>query len=152
MNHSPAKLYYSQMNVQTLRLYPHHYGEGGQIEAVPKVPCKPHYSNSHSEMVVCEWGEPHYGVIQDLFWKNCFQNPFSCKRFLMGHEISFHEAVTEVLNKSHYGNYHLQVRQNPITVADDSGLWEIILFITFKGENFCSQNDWNFLSSSFPIW
>ena len=31
------------------------------------------------------------------------------------------QAVTEVLNKSHYGNSHLQMRQNPITFAEHSG-------------------------------
>ena len=32
------------------------------------------------------------------------------------------QAVTEVLNKSHYGNSHLQMRQNPIPIAEHSGL------------------------------
>ena len=31
------------------------------------------------------------------------------------------QAVTEVLNKSHYSNSHLEMRQNPITLAEDSG-------------------------------
>ena len=31
------------------------------------------------------------------------------------------KAITEVLNKSPYGNSLLQMRQNPITVAEDSG-------------------------------
>ena len=28
------------------------------LETLPKVLCKPHYSNSHLEMVVCKWGVP----------------------------------------------------------------------------------------------
>ena len=32
------------------------------------------------------------------------------------------QAVTEVLNKSHYGNSRLQMRQNPITIAEHFGL------------------------------
>ena len=35
------------------------------------------------------------------------------------------QAITEVLKKSHYGNSHLQMRQNPITIAEHSGLWLI---------------------------
>ena len=30
------------------------------------------------------------------------------------------QAITEVLNKSRYGNSHLQMRQNPIPIAEDS--------------------------------
>ena len=33
------------------------------------------------------------------------------------------QAVTEFLNKSHYANSHLQMRQNPISVAEHSGQW-----------------------------
>ena len=36
-------------------------------------------------------------------------------------------AVMEVLYKSHYGNNHLQMGQNPITIAEDSGLCVTIL-------------------------
>ena len=32
------------------------------------------------------------------------------------------QALTEVLNRSHYSNSHLQMRQNPVTVAEHSGL------------------------------
>ena len=32
------------------------------------------------------------------------------------------QAVTEVLNKSHFHNSHLQMRQNPVTVAEHSWL------------------------------
>ena len=32
------------------------------------------------------------------------------------------QPITEVLNNSHYGNSHLQMRQNPVTVAEHSGL------------------------------
>jgi len=32
------------------------------------------------------------------------------------------KTVREVLCKSHYGNAHLQMGKNPITVAKDSGL------------------------------
>ena len=32
------------------------------------------------------------------------------------------QAVTEVLHKFRYGNSHLQMRQNPVTVAEHSGL------------------------------
>ena len=32
------------------------------------------------------------------------------------------EAVTDVLNKSYYGNSHLQMRQNLIAVSEHSGL------------------------------
>ena len=28
-------------------------------QSMPKVLCKPHYGNSHLEMVVCKWGAPH---------------------------------------------------------------------------------------------
>ena len=31
------------------------------------------------------------------------------------------QAVTEVLNKFRYGNSHLQMRQTPIPIAEDSG-------------------------------
>ena len=31
----------------------------------------------------------------------------------------------EVLNKSHYGNSHLQMRQNPVTVAEHSGHYQL---------------------------
>ena len=33
------------------------------------------------------------------------------------------QTVTEVLNKSHYANSHLQMRQNPISVAEHYGLY-----------------------------
>ena len=29
------------------------------IKTLPKVLCKPHYSNSHLKMVVCKWKAPH---------------------------------------------------------------------------------------------
>ena len=35
--------------------------------------------------------------------------------------LSIVQALTEVLNKSHYGNSHLQIRQNPVTIAKHSG-------------------------------
>ena len=35
------------------------------------------------------------------------------------------QAVMEVLNKSRYSNSHLQMRQNPISVAEHSGHCEI---------------------------
>ena len=31
------------------------------------------------------------------------------------------QAVTEVLNKSRHGNSHLEMRQNPVTVAEHVG-------------------------------
>ena len=31
------------------------------------------------------------------------------------------QAITEVINKSHYGNSHLQMRRNPVPVAEHSG-------------------------------
>ena len=35
--------------------------------------------------------------------------------------LSIVQAVTEVLNKSHYGNSHFQMRQNLVTIAEHSG-------------------------------
>ena len=42
------------------------------------------------------------------------------------------QAVTEVLNKSHYGNSHLEMRQNPVTIAEHSGL-KLCLMGSLKG-------------------
>ena len=39
------------------------------------------------------------------------------------------QAVTEVLNKSHYGNSHLQMRQKPITIAKHSGPYPLKTWI-----------------------
>ena len=39
----------------------------------PKVLCKPHYGNSHLEMVVWKQGTPHKGVVYDFFKKISFQ-------------------------------------------------------------------------------
>ena len=42
------------------------------------------------------------------------------------------QAVMEVLNKSHYGNSHLQMRRNPSTIAEHSGHY---LFFTFRSSS-----------------
>ena len=36
------------------------------------------------------------------------------------------QAVMEVLNKSHWSNFHLQIGQNPNTIAEHSELYEIL--------------------------
>ena len=45
------------------------------------------------------------------------------------------QAVTEVLNKSRYGNSHLQIWQNPIPIAEDSGHRRLHTFCTILTGN-----------------
>ena len=48
--------------------------------------------------------------------------------------FSIVQAVMEVLRKYHYGNFHLQIGQNPITIAEHSGLKHHLVFL-FAGIN-----------------
>ena len=56
---------------------------------------------------------PIKGLYRIFFEKFAFKFLFSHKRFQIGKNVFLWimQAVTEVLNKSHYGNSHLQMRQ-----------------------------------------
>ena len=58
------------------------------------------------------------------------------------------QAVVEVLNKSRFGNSQLQIRQNPITVADhyEHGLFGYFRLVLHHSNEKKLFDFWNFFS------
>ena len=75
-------------------------------------------------------GQPPFGLQCTIALHKMKQNSVYTSKITNGAEngsLKVGNTVMEVLYKSHYGKDYLQMGRNPITLAEDSGLKQLLL-------------------------